>query len=86
MSIQLASPANPYRSGPLYGRMSEFLGALKELRMRSALRRSLGNVNDRLLQDVGLVRHDLGAACADGLSHAAAAELEAAARRRAGNW
>lgn len=59
---------------------------VQEVRARNAIRRLLGTTSDRQLQDAGLIRHDLEAACALELSHLAASELEAAARRRAGNW
>lgn len=87
MSMQLTSRANPSLSGAFYRHIAaRCLAVVKEVRTRSAIRRSLGNISDRQLRDAGLIRHDLEAACADGLSQAAASELEAAARRRAGNW
>ena len=65
---------------------AQCLAVVKELRQRSELRRSLGSISDRQLKDAGLIRGDLEAACSEGLSHGAAAELVAAQRHRAGNW
>lgn len=87
MTMQLTSRANLFLSSGFYRDMAaRCLAAVKEVRTRRAIRRSLGAISDRQLQDAGLIRHDLEAACAQELSHAAASELTAAARRRAGNW
>jgi uncharacterized protein YjiS (DUF1127 family) len=65
---------------------AQCLAMVKEIRARRAMRQSLGNISDRQLRDAGLIRHDLEAACALILRHAAGSDLETARRRRAGNW
>lgn len=59
---------------------------VKEIRARSEMSKAFCEVSDRLLQDAGLIRNDIDAACALDLTHAAAADLDAARRRRSGNW
>lgn len=87
MTMQLTSRANLYLSNVFYRNIAaRCLAVVEEVRARSAIRRSLGNISDRQLKDAGLIRHDLDAACAHRLSNAAASELKDAARRRAGNW
>jgi uncharacterized protein YjiS (DUF1127 family) len=87
MPTQLASRANLYASSAFHRHIAaQCLAIVEEVRVRIAIRHSLGNISDRQLQDAGLIRHDLEAACARGMSHSAASDLEAAARRRAGKW
>ncbi|MBA1140606.1 hypothetical protein H0241_10090 [Mesorhizobium sp. CCANP35] len=57
-----------------------------EMRIRRDIKRSLGKLSDQEWQDIGLIRHDLEAACSKGFSQTVASELETAARCRSGNW
>jgi uncharacterized protein YjiS (DUF1127 family) len=61
------------------------IAAAAESCTRRDIRRTLGDLSDDALRDIGLIRNDLEAACSYGAHHAAA-ELETAARRRSGNW
>jgi uncharacterized protein YjiS (DUF1127 family) len=57
-----------------------------EMRSRRSIMRSLGKLSDHELQDIGLIRYDLEAACSKALSQSAASELETAAGQRSGKW
>ena len=87
MPTQSARQAKQWPARTFPGRFAaQCLAMVKEIRARRAMRQSLGNISDRQLRDAGLIRHDLEAACALGLGHAAEPDLETARRRRAENW
>lgn len=87
MTMKSANRTSPFLlSASCRQLAAECLAAALEMQARRALRRSIGNLSIRQLQDAGLIQGDLDAARHRGLGHSAAAELKAAATSRAGNW
>jgi uncharacterized protein YjiS (DUF1127 family) len=86
MASMSTSRASGYFWNAVFEKFAERrLAAAAEMRANRDIRQALVKLSDDALRDIGLIRNDLEAACSNGL-HDAAAELEAAARRRSGNW
>lgn len=87
MSVQSVSQVNASSSNAFVRHVvARCLALVNELRTRRTLRQALGGVSDRELQDAGLIRSDIDAACDNPLSHSTRSALNAVARTRAGNW
>ena len=73
--------------GTFLGRPLERLLALvDEWQTRRNIERSLGDLSNFNLRDVGLTKFDVEAACADSFDRSASRVLMSAAQNRMGNW
>jgi hypothetical protein len=73
--------------GTFLDRTLEFLPALvHEWRTRHNIERGLGHLSYFHLRDVGLIKADVEAACADSLDRSASCALNNAAGNRISNW
>jgi uncharacterized protein YjiS (DUF1127 family) len=73
--------------GTFLGRPLERLLALvQEWRTRRNIERSLGQLSNFHLRDVGLTKADVEAACADSFDLSASRAIKSAAWNRMGNW
>ena len=73
--------------GTFLGRSLERLLALvHEWRTRRNIERSLGHLSNFHLRDVGLIKADVEAACADSFDRSASRALKGVAQNRMGNW
>ena len=73
--------------GTLLGRpLERLLANVHEWRTRSNIERSLGHLSNFHLRDVGLIKADVEAACADSFDRSASRALKSAAQNRMGNW
>ena len=73
--------------GTFLGRLLErLLANVHEWRTRRNIERSLGHLSNFHLRDVGLIKADVEAACADSFDRSVSRALKSAAQNRMGNW
>ena len=73
--------------GTFVGRpLERLLANVHEWRTRRNIERSLGHLSNFHLRDVGLIKADVEAACADSFDRSASRALKSAAQNRMGNW
>jgi len=73
--------------GTFLGRpRGRLLALVHEWRTRRNIERSLGHLSNFHLRDVGLIKADVEAACADSFDRSASRALKSAALNRMGNW
>jgi uncharacterized protein YjiS (DUF1127 family) len=73
--------------GTFVGRPLDRLPVLvHEWRTRRNLERSLGHLSNFYLRDIGLIKADVEAACADSFDRSAFRALKSTAQNRMGNW
>ena len=71
---------------PLERLLAHFPALVHEWRTRRRIERSLGQLSNFYLRDVGLTKADVEAACADSFDRSATRALKSAAQNRMGNW
>ena len=67
-------------------RLERLLALVHEWRTHRRIERSLCQLSDFQLRDVGLIKADVEAACANGFDRPASRALKSAAQSRIGNW
>ena len=73
--------------GTFLGRpLERLLANVHEWRTRRNIERSLGHLSNFHLRDVGLIKADVEAACADSFDRSASCALKSVAQNRMGNW
>lgn len=66
--------------------VERLLAPIAEWRVRRSLEFSLGHLSEFHLRDVGLIKADVEAVCADGYGQSALSAISHKAQSRTGNW